>query len=207
MKLETILPENFLEIIKRSYSLDVVYMLGLIKEKYDVSFLCKESAKLESIYQSLIRKGLVSEDDKLITLLGEELLKVAQSESFKKIMKPIVSSSDFEEFWKNYPPTDTFVYEGKRFEGSRTLRINKQGCKLKFEQIVLEGEHSASQIIEALKFDVEQKVKRSYKTKENKLSYMQNSLTYLNQRSYEAIIAQMKVSEDGEQNVPSSTDI
>jgi hypothetical protein len=42
MKL-TIHPEKFLEIIKKSYSLDIIYLLKLIEQNYDVSELCKEN--------------------------------------------------------------------------------------------------------------------------------------------------------------------
>ena len=74
------------------------------------------------------------------------------------------------------------------FTGSRTLRNSKDDCRLKFDKILLEGEYTPEQLIEALSFDVLQKKEASVKEKTNKLKYMQNSLTYLNQRSYEPFI-------------------
>ena len=56
MKL-TIHPEKFLEIIKTSYSLDIIYLLKLIEQNYDVSELCKENVKINVLYNTLIRKG------------------------------------------------------------------------------------------------------------------------------------------------------
>jgi hypothetical protein len=63
---------------------------------------------------------------------------------------------------------------------------------LKFDKILLEGEYTAADLIAALKFDVEQKKENSVKLGTNKLTYMQNSLTYLNQRSYEPFIELIK---------------
>jgi hypothetical protein len=50
----------------------------------------------------------------------------------RKIEKKKPSSSDFELWWKAYPGTDTFTHKGKKFVGCRTLRQNKDECRLKF---------------------------------------------------------------------------
>ena len=47
-------------------------------------------------------------------------------------------------------------------------------------------------MLEALNFDVLQKKENSVKMKTNKLTYMQNSLTYLNQRTFEPFIELIK---------------
>ena len=47
-------------------------------------------------------------------------------------------------------------------------------------------------MIEALNFDVLQKKENSVKTGTNRLSFMQNSFTYLNQRSFEPFIELIK---------------
>jgi len=54
--------------------------------------------------------------------------------------------------------------------------------------IIAEGEYTIKDMIAALEFEVLQKKENSYKTKTNKLSFMQNSLTYLNQRTFEPFI-------------------
>jgi len=103
-----------------------------------------------------------------------------------------VDGNLFEEWWKAYPGTDTFSHKGKDFTGGRGLRVNKEECKIKFDKIVNEGEYTGQDLIDALKFDVLQKEENSVNTKANKLSYMQNSLTYLNQRSFEPFIELVK---------------
>ena len=139
-----------------------------------------------------MRKGLISETDEKITTQGVELLKFMETKEATKIVKRKPATSEFEEWWKAYPGTDTFTHKGKKFSGNRGLRQNKDECRLRFDKILLEGEYTAAQLIEALAFDVLQKKENSVKTGNNKLTYMQNSLTYLNQRSFEAFIELIK---------------
>jgi hypothetical protein len=180
--------EQFEELIKRGYNLDVIFLLKLIDDRFDVSPLCDGSMKIAALLSGLIRKGLISEHDEKITLLGKELLLFIDSKEEKKIVKQKPATTEFNDWWLTYPGTDTFTHNGKNFSGSRTLRQNKDECRLKYDKILLEGEYTSSQLIEALKFDVLQKKEASLKDNTNKLTYMQNSLTYLNQRSYEPFI-------------------
>lgn len=183
-------PYHFEEIVRRGYSLDIVYMLKLIHQEYDVQEMCSDSVKMTTLCQTLERKGLVSHGR--LTLDGKELLAFIDSKEEKKFSKKKISVTEFEEWWKVYPGTDNFTYNGKTFTGARTLRQNKEECRIRFDKILLEGEHTAKDLIDALKFDVHQKKEASYKTGANKLTYMQNSLTYLNQRSYEPFIELIK---------------
>lgn len=202
-------PFHFEELIKKSYSLDIIFLLKLIDEQYDVKPLCEESAKIKALYQSLIRKGLISEADEKVTTVGKELLVFISTKEPNKIVKRKPALTEFEEWWKVYPGTDTFTHNGRKFVGSRSLRQNKEECRLKFDKILLEGEYTAKDLIEALVFDVEQKKANSIKTGINKLTYMQNSLTYLNQRSFEAFIELIKDGAKIEEapKVAGSTDI
>lgn len=187
-----ITPYHFEELIKKSYSLDVIYLLKLVEQQYDIQPLCEGSMKISALYQTLIRKGLISETDEKITIQGKELLKFIETQEATKIVKRKPATSEFEEWWKAYPGTDTFTHKGKKFSGARSLRQNKDECRIKFDKILLEGEYTAVQLIEALNFDVLQKKENSVKTMTNRLTYMQNSLTYLNQRSYEPFIELIK---------------
>lgn len=148
--------------------------------------------KIAALHQSLVRKGLITETEDKLTTLGIDLLQFIKSEESTKIVKKKPATTEFEEWWKEYPGTDTFVYKGKKFTGSRSLRRDKDECRLRFDKILLEGEYTATQLIEALKFDVLQKKENSVKTGTNRLAYMQSSNTYLNQRSYEPFIELIK---------------
>jgi hypothetical protein len=182
---------HFEELIKKSYSLDLVFLLKLIEEEADISGLCENSAKVCALLQSLVRKGLVTEQNK-ITLQGKELLTFIGNEQPTKIVKKKAPDSEFEEWWKAFPGTDTFVHKGVKFTGSRSLRQNKEDCKLKFNKILLEGDYTAAELIAALNYDVLQKKENSVKQRSNKLTYLQNSATYLNQRSFEPFIELIK---------------
>ena len=186
MKL-SVTPEQFEELIKRSYNLDILYLLKLIDEQYDVAPLCKESMRISAIYQSLIRKGLITTEDKL-TVLGRDLLEFLDIKTGAKIIKRKPATTDFEEWWKLYPGTDSFEYKGKKFTGTRAIRKGKDECRLKFDKIILEGEYTASQLISALKLEILQKKESSLQTNSNRMTFMQNSVTYLNQRPFETYI-------------------
>jgi hypothetical protein len=185
-------PYHFEELIKKSYSLDLIFLLKLIEEQMDIQPLCTNSMKVAALHQTLIRKGLITDTEDKLTTLGIELLQFIKSEESTKIVKKKPATTEFEEWWKAYPGTDNFTHKGKKFVGSRTLRSNRDECRLRFDKILLEGEYTAADLIAALEFDVLQKKENSVKTGTNRLSYMQSSATYLNQRSYEPFIELIK---------------
>lgn len=195
MKL-TVTPEQFEELIKRGYNLDIIYLLKLVDEQYDVGPLCKDSMRIAAIYQSLIRKGLITENDEKLTLVGRDLLDFLNIKGGAKIIKRKPPTTDFEEWWKLYPGTDSFEYKGRKFTGTRAIRKGKDECRLKFDKIMLEGEYTAQQLIDALKYEIKQKKESSIATSSNRMTFMQNSVTYLNQRAFEAYIELINTGEE-----------
>lgn len=179
---------HFKELQQQGISLDKVFLLELAENGEDVISLCKSSPKLKLLTDTLLRKGFLTEKSEL-TVQGGEILKFLHTESVEtptklKIDKP----EDFELWWKTYPGTDTFVHKGMTFTGTRSLRAKKEDCKVKFNNILNEGEYTIKELIEALSLEVFQKKENSVKEKTNKLKFMQNSLTYLNQRTFEPFI-------------------
>lgn len=183
--------DHYLELMKKSYSLDMLYMLKLIHKSYDVNDLCEISVKMKAIYTSLLRKGLITEENNL-TVLGLDILEFVSKKTNKTLVKKKPLASDFDEWWEVYPSTDYFKMGNKTFLGSRAIRINKQKCKLEFDKIIGEGNLTKKDIIIATEYDVKQRKSNSLKKNSNQLTYMQNSLTYLNQRSFEPFIALSK---------------
>ena len=179
--------------MKMGYSLDQMFLLHQMNQQVDVKSLCKGSPKLEVLLHSLYRKGLVT-DDYSITLIGKGLLEFietgdnADGSEPVSIVKPKLSTDGFDDWWKAYPGTDNFVYKNKRFTGSRSLRVKKEDCKVKLNKIIQEGKYTIAEMVAALEYEVMQKKENSLKTSTNKLSFMQNSLTYLNQRTFEPFI-------------------
>jgi hypothetical protein len=187
MKL-SVTPEQFEELIKRGYNLDVIFLLKLIDEQFDVSPLCDVSMKIASVYHSLIRKGLITPDDEKLTLLGKDLLEFMNTKSTGKIIRRKPATTDFEEWWKTYPGTDGFDYKGKSFKGTRSLRLYKDDCRLKFDKIILDGEYTAAELLEALNYEILQKKEASIATNSNRLTFMQGSGVYLKQGSYAGFV-------------------
>jgi hypothetical protein len=183
-----ITPYHFEEILKAGYSLDIIYFLKIADEGYDVEKLC-DDPKLRVLCQTVRRKGLLSENFK-ITVIGKSVLGFLDEKGTPemKLVKKKQVSNDFDDWWKAYPGTDTFTHKGKEFSGTRSLRAKKDDCKAKLNSILAEGEYTIAELITAIQYEVLQKKENSVKTKTNKLSYMQNSLTYLNQRTFEPFI-------------------
>lgn len=148
------------------------------------------SSKVIAWKQNLYRKSLITETGE-ITTLGKELLEaLSDSRSPGEVIRKVRKESDdlFTEWWNSYPSTDMFTYKGRTYSGSRGLRQKKEECRKKFNEILLEGEYSAEDLIRALNREIILKKEQSVKDNENKMKYMQNSATYLNQRTYENFI-------------------
>jgi hypothetical protein len=163
----------------------MIFLLKLIEEEFDTKTLAEGGPKVEALRQTLRRKGLVSEQFKL-TILGRNLLEFMNTRAkTSKIVKKTQTHAEFERWWAAYPGTDIFVYKGKSFAGGRTLRVHRDDCQAKLDAILAEGEYTIDQLIAALEYEVKQKKENSFKTGTNRLTYMQSSITYLNQRSFQ----------------------
>jgi hypothetical protein len=181
-------PTHFEQLLKQSYSLDHIYLLKLVEANVDIQPMIEGSMKIAGLYQSLVRKGLISNVTLSITQTGRELLTYADSETKEPIKRPRQKSSDFDNWWNVFPLTDNFEYKGRKFTGSRGLRRSREDCRIKFNKILAEGDYTAQQITDATSLDIFLKKEASVKTGDNKLTFLQNSLTYLTQRSYEPFI-------------------
>ena len=178
---------HFQEITEKGYSLDQLFLLSLVQEGYDIQPLLKDNDKIGAIYQSLIRKDLIT-DNGAITLMGNELLLFINSKKPRGISKTKIDVTGFEKWWAAYPSTNTFKYKGKTFIGERSMRVKRDDCQISINKILLEGKYTIDLLIQALNYEVIQKKEASIKQNSNKLTYMHNSLTYLNQRDFESFI-------------------
>lgn len=182
--------EQFEQLYKQGVTLDMIFLLKTIEEQEETVVLEKNS-KMDILYNTLYRRGFFSEEGK-ITLSGKELLKSILENSIVPVRKKKVVDDSFERWYAAFPPTDFFEHRGKKFTGTRSLRNSKEDCKNKLKAILNEGEYTIDELIKALEFEVLQKKEQSVKTGINKLSFMQNSKTYLHQRSYESFVELIK---------------
>ena len=187
---------NMDELSKRGFSIDQVILLIWIQRGIDLDIPSKGN-KLQALYQSLVRKNLIDKDK--LTTLGEDLLIYFRTKDISKLAKKkavekkvVAPSDEFNEWWSCYPRNDTFDHKGMHFEGDRGIRVNPDMCRAKFAAILEEGDYTAQNLIDALKIDVMKRKEASVRERTNKLKYLQNSLTYLNQRSYNTYIEEAK---------------
>jgi ketosteroid isomerase-like protein len=180
--------------MKEMIPLDQVYLLQLSNQGFNLEDF--KERKISIAIRSMKLKGLLAEDTSITKAgkdLWDSLFQEGEELSLNKIEK---TETDFELFWKAFPSTDT-VKQGDKvlFRGSRNLKNDREKCKIKFHQILSEGEYSAQEIISALKYEVQLKIEKSIKEKANKLTYLKNSHAWLTQRSFEAFIEEAKESE------------
>jgi len=187
-------PFKFTEILKRGFSIDQLLFLRLVSLNLDIEDICSY-AKIANLKDTCVRKGLLTSDLK-ISLEGQSLLDFINTEDSIKLPRKKSTTGPIESFWKAFPSTDTFEHKGRKFAGSRALKTDKDNCRIKLEAIINEGEYTLDQIIKAVEYDVMQKKEQSVKTGQNKLTYIQNSLTYLRQRSFEPFIELIKEGKD-----------
>ncbi len=189
MNLSSLTLSHFEFLHNSGYNLDHVFLLMQIEIGLD--FSQSENPRMKALHQGIYRKGLITEDGK-VTLRGKELLKYVNETEEQPVAKPLkklkIPKENFEAWWKAYPGTDTFTHKNTKFTGTRSIRTKKDDCKAKFDNIIAEGEYTVQEMISALEYEVLQKKENSIKHKTNKLTFMQNSLTYLNQRTFEPFI-------------------
>lgn len=182
------------ELNKAGIDLNGLFLLDCLKNNIE---LPKLNAKMEAWQQGLTRKGYITESGRL-TVLGTSLLyAVENGVSFSKtngVMATLGRDKEFEQWWKIYPSTDVFEYKGKKFQGTRGFRVKKTECFDKFKKILNENEVTSEDLIRALEYEILLKKEGSFREGENKLKYMQNSLTYLTQRTFENFVEISKVS-------------
>lgn len=166
--------------------LNHLFILECLNEGTDIEKHVN-SSKLKAWKQNLYRKSLITPQGE-VSETGKELLKALREA--KPVSSAIISvkkkmDEGFDLWWRIYPTTDMFDYKGKHFDGSRGLRVRKEECRVKFNAILLEGEFKVEDMIRCLELEVIMKKEQSFKENDNKMKYMQNSLTYLNQRTFE----------------------
>lgn len=123
----------------------------------------------------------------------------------------------FEEFWMEYPGTSRFEYNGKKFQGERVLKANKQVC-LKLYNSVLESmddpkwdktetaKITSDILLQALRVQIANIKIESYRTGQNRMQYMKSCEVYLKHKAYESWLG-VEMPEDIKNTKPVSVDI
>lgn len=188
MKL-TLSPGKFLNILQQGYSFDSVILLKMMGEGYDIP---KEEEKIALLLSSLKRKVLITEEGK-ITEQGKQLLEFLDSKETKKFTKLKPDEKDsFSIWWDTYPAGATFIYRGKKFEGTRSFRVKRDNCRLKYNKILLEGEATPEELLEALKLQIHRIKEESYYTSKNTMKYLVNTERYFNDKQYSSFLKELR---------------
>jgi len=151
---------------------------------------------LLNTYLDLENKGLIkafNNQDNILSfhlrekgkLLIENFIK-QETETLQEVpeIKSYNIQDKFDEFWGLFPNSD----EHGIYRKTRILKGNKDICKKKYNLFLSQGiKHE--DIIKALRYEL--KLRKDSNNKNNNLTYMKNSLTWLNQKEFEIILETM----------------
>jgi len=182
MKLD-ITDHHFIELHKKGYTMDMVVILDWANRGLSLDHIIGGSKKIEAIHNTMLRKGLLTDENK-ITAIGAEILTFISKKTNRKFEKPKVKKGDFDKWWSVFPSNDKFEIGNRKFGPTRSFKTLKEDCRLMFNKMVLDKEFTAQEIIDATLYDVNLKKKRSYTKNSNQLKYLQNSATYLRQKTF-----------------------
>ena len=176
-------PYHFKEVLNKGYSLDMLYILELLQKGFNMDSLYKESERIKTLETTLRRKGLIQENKKDLTIAGKELLAFLDTRA-KPLKKVMPENTKFDEWWELFPATNDFTYKGMEFTGLRNFKTKKGDCQKLFEKEINEGVYTEDQLIEALKRHLFKIKEESRRSRENKMQYLQNTHTYLYNKTY-----------------------
>jgi len=151
---------------------------------------------LLNTYLDLENKGLIkafNNQDNILSfhlrekgkLLIENFIK-QETETLQEVpeIKSYNIQDKFDEFWSLFPNSD----EHGIYRKTRILKGNKDICKKKYNLFLSQGiKHE--DIVKALRYEL--KLRKDSNNKNNNLTYMKNSLTWLNQKEFEIILETM----------------
>lgn len=176
--------------LEEKLDLNLLYLLESYDREIDLSKYA-ENPKFDGWKQTLIRKSLINENGKVLNA-GKMVLELIHKQMSRKAEKLTKNVSDeetaFDRWWKTYPGTDNFVINSKYFKGSRSFRVEKDACRLLYNRILNSGEYTETELLEAIKLEVENRKDESYRTGENKLKYLKNTGAYLRQYAFDAYV-------------------
>lgn len=196
--------EKYIKILDAGYSLDILYLLKLIKDKVDITDVILHP-KIEAINQMLLRKQLIT-DDNGITMSGNELLSYLEDVDNDKELVKRLKTTDFEKWWVTYPSSNMFVYKNKTFRGTQSKRIKKVECRQLFNKYLNEG-FLADDIINATEYHFQVAKDLSFKEGKNQLSFIGNSYRYLNEKMFVPFIELYKQKATKVEQVGNAIDI
>lgn len=165
-------------------------------------------SKFDWITKHLVRKGWIT-DELDTTNLGQSLYNELMSSNrenkeikaknkVREANKQI--NEGFDEWWKCYPSSNKFSFNGRTFTGVQSKKLNKGNCEDLWNSIVLSGDFSPLQIISGTKKHILEAKKESIKNNSNQLTFIPNSERYLRERVFEPFIS------DTEEEVNDSSD-
>ena len=172
------------------------------KEFFDVYTIpSMQDFNLSARYQFLKKNEYLIEDPNdtskmIISVKGQDLYDLLSNPEPITIHSIVVDCADktpddnFEEWWKTFPTTTSWVTDDKntKFIGSRNIKnLTKANAKVKYLKLLNQGlKHE--DLLGSLKYEIALKKLDSIKKNANQMEYFKGMESYLNQERYLAFI-------------------
>lgn len=181
---------RFKELQQAHLSLDDLYCLQVALSGYSLEDF--KEKRITLIIQKLKRMNYLDAEGS-VTDAGKELYLslFEEREEALQLSQMKDSSEEFELWWKAYPSTDGFEMYGKKFTGSRSLKVYKSKCKILFTAILAEG-YTLEEMLAALETEIKEKKDRSIREKTNCMQWMKATQSYLNSRGFEGYVERLR---------------
>lgn len=168
-------------IMNEGLDLNMVWILETLARK-ELSIDIIPSSKFSSWVQTLKRKQFLTEAGTVSTKGAALLAQLGATVPGLSTYMPTVDM--FNIWWSSYPPTATFTYRGVSFTSSQVKRIKKTLCRRAWDEILLEGEYTADQIVNGTRNHIAMAMEESVKNKENRVHFIFNSERYIRERCF-----------------------
>lgn len=178
---------HLIALLKAKLPLECIFVLEIVLNGEELP------TELLSYQQRLIRKGYIDMKGNITQAgcdLYDSLLKDIEEVKVKK--REAKKDEKFDEWWEHaFCSSNNFEIKGRKFDGTRKLTTDKEGCRKVFNALTL-NEFEAEDVIRATAYHMNLSKDISYKTGANKLTYIPNSLRYLREKYFEPYIAPSK---------------
>jgi len=166
----------------READLDIncVFLLEAIAR--NIGFSPPNNRILDRWKQTLTRKQFLTREGTVSTKGAALLAQLGAAVPGISTYRP--TADLFKVWWNSYPPTATFTHKGVTFTSTQVKRIKEKLCREHWNEILLEGEYTAEQIIQGTVNHIAMAMEESVKEKKNRVHFIFNSERYIRERCF-----------------------
>lgn len=176
----------------RQYHIDTIRKIKMTLEDIWTIECWYNGDKIENRSTKKLRDMMWIKDDKLTSIAEDTynaLLNMEEPKSKEKKKSAPIINTEYDEQWSQlwsiWPKTDAFIWKGREFPATRSMRANEIECKKRWLKAVLDGKEP-EKIYHATQAMFSVKKEESVRRGQNQVTYLNALLPWLNQKGYES---------------------